>query len=57
MDPMTALAELDNIAGQAPLNRKEHAHLLVCVETIKKALAQGCPPVAETTSAGPILVP
>lgn len=40
MDPLKALADLDQVIQQTPADRKAHAHLIRCVETIKEALTR-----------------
>ena len=38
MDPMKALEDLDKMVADAPVSRKTHQHLLMCVHTIREAL-------------------
>jgi hypothetical protein len=38
MEPLQALAELDNAVGTINANRQVHAHLMKCVFTVRAAL-------------------
>jgi hypothetical protein len=53
MDPMKALADLDNAVSRVAMDREAHAHFVFCVSTLRAALAQGCPPQGDTSDRGP----
>jgi hypothetical protein len=38
MDPLKALADLDKVVANTPVNRVTHEHLMQCVLTIRTAL-------------------